>query len=342
MKTYFGVALFLSLLLSCGTAAQEAPALTPKNSIPLTNVNGRIDHYSVDVSGQRLFVCANANKTVEVIDLKAGRQVHTISNMAQPQGCFYDAATNRLFAASRGDATVKIFDGTTFDLLQTVTFSSDADNLRYDARSKQVIVGYGGEKSVRDQVSRVGATDGALAFMDSMGKKIREIPIDAHPESFQLEKTGTRIFVNVTDRKEIEVADAVNGTVIERWPVTVCASNLPMSLDEAHHRLFIGCQIPSMSAVLDTETGKAVASYPTVDRTDDLFYDASKDRVYVLGLGFIDVFQQKDPDHYDRVGRYPTPGQAQTGLFVPDLGQLFKAVTGAGGQGLAIQVFDTK
>jgi DNA-binding beta-propeller fold protein YncE len=343
MRTYIVTALFCGFLLSCGVAAaQEAPALTPKNSIPLANVNGRIDHYSVDVSGQRLFVCANANRTVEVIDLKAGKQAHTIPNVAQPQGCYFDASTNRLFVASRGDGTVKIFDGTTFDLLQTATFSSDADNLRYDPRSKQVIVGYGGEKSVRDQVSRVGATDGALAFIDSTGKKIREIPIDAHPESFQLEKAGTRIFVNVTDRKEIEVADEVKGTVIAHWPVTVCSSNLPMSLDEPHHRLFIGCQIPSMLAVIDTETGKVVASYPTVDRTDDLFYDASQSRIYVLGLGFNDVFQQKDPDHYDRVGRYLTPGTAQTGLFVPDLGELFKAVTGAGGQGLAIQVFDTK
>jgi DNA-binding beta-propeller fold protein YncE len=165
MKTYIGTAVLAGLLFVCGVAAaQEAPVFTPKNSIPLANVNGRIDHYSVDVSGQRLFVCANANRTVEVIDLKAGKQVHTIPNVAQPQGCYFDASTNRLFVASRGDATVKIFDGTTFDLLQTVTFSSDADNLRYDPRSKQVIVGYGGEKSVRDQVSREGATDGALAF----------------------------------------------------------------------------------------------------------------------------------------------------------------------------------
>ena len=223
---------------------------------------------------------------------------------------------------------MKIFDGTTFDRLQTLTLSSDADNVRYDPRSKQVIVGYGGEKFVRDQVSRVGATDGALAFIDSTGKKIREIPIDAHPESFQLEKTGTRIFVNVTDRKEIEVADEVKGAIIAHWPVTVCSSNLPMLLDEPHHRLFIGCQVPSTLAVIDTETGEAVASYPTVDRTDDLFYDASKSRIYVLGLGFIDVFQQKDPDHYDRVGRYPTPGTAQTGLFVPEPGRTVQSRDG--------------
>ena len=166
--------------------------------------------------------------------------------------------------------------------------------------------------------------------------------MDAHPESFQLEKTGTRVFVNVPDHQEVEVADLAKGTVLARWPVVGCTTNFPMALDEAHHRLFVGCRIPARLAVFDTETGKIVASPTIVEHTDDLFFDASKGRIYILGEGFIEAWQEKDPDHYERIGRYATPGDARTGLFVPELGELFEAVPHHGQQGAEILVYQTK
>jgi DNA-binding beta-propeller fold protein YncE len=334
------------LLLFCFAAAcpmagaQEAAALTPKNPIPLKNVEGRMDHMSVDVKGRRLFATAFDNHTLEVIDLKTNQQVHTIRNLNEPQGAYYDPATNRLFVACGGDGTVKIFDGTTFQLLQTVTLDLDADNVRYDARGKHIVVGFGGEKFLAGKVTRPGG-GGALEVLDLMGKKIAEIPTDAHPESFQLEKTGTRVFVNVPDKQEVEVADLVKGTVLAHWKVT-CTTNFPMALDEGHHRLFVGCRIPAQLAVLDTESGKSVASPTIVEHTDDLFFDASKGRIYILGEGFIEAWQEKSPDQYERIGRYATPADARTGLFVPDLGELFETIPHHGQQGAEILVYATK
>ena len=331
--------LFLSLILTSGlAAAPETPALIPKNPIRLTKVEGRMDHLSIDVKGQRLFVTAFDNHTLEVIDLKTGRQAHTIPDLNEPQAPFYDPATNRLFVASGGDGTLKIFDGTTYTLLQNVPLGEDADNVRYDARSRHIIVGYGGEKFLAGKVARQGG-DGALAILDTNGKKAGEIALDAHPESFQLEKTGTRVFVNVPDHQEVEVADLVKGTVLARWPVTACTTNFPMSLDENHHRLFVGCRLPARLVVFDTESGKIVASPAMVEHTDDLFYDASKGRIYVLGEGFIDIWRQNDPDHYDRIGRVPTPADSRTGLFVPDLGELFETIPHHGTQGAEIDVY---
>src|ERR1700722_2515867 len=197
--------LLQALLWPILAIGQASPVLVLKARIPLANVTGRMDHLGVDMKGQRLFAAAFDNHTVEVIDLQAGRQVHTIADLDQPQAPFYDPATNHLFVSSEGDGTVKIFDGTTFQLLQTVQLSSDADNVRYDARSRRVLVGYGGEKFRAGKVQR-GQGDGALAFLDSAGKKAGEIAVDAHPESFQLEKSGTRVFANIPDRQEIEVA----------------------------------------------------------------------------------------------------------------------------------------
>ncbi len=341
---FLATLLFATLLVLSGPAAgQDSSALSLKTQIALPNVKGRIDHFSVDVKGQRLFMAGVGNHTLEVIDLQSGQRVRTIPDLAEPQGVYFDAATNRLYVACGLDGVTNIYDGTTFQLLGTVKFPDDADNIRYDARSKGVIVGYAGAKELRKRTEGTGG----LGYIDATGKKTRDIVIDAHPESFRLEQQGTRIFVNVPDKKEIEVIDDVKGTVIARWPVTSAGNNFPMSLDEAHHRLFVGCWTPPRLLVIDTETGKQVASLeigePGVVKgnTDDLFYDASRGRVYVLnGLGSIDVFQQKDPDHYSRIASIPTPPGTKTGLFVPEWGKLFAAVLQQGEQSAEVRVYE--
>src|SRR5215467_6080878 len=87
---------------------------------------------------------------------------------------------------------------------------------------------------------------------------------DAHPECFQLEKTGTRVFVNVPDKKEIQVADLAKNSLIGKWPVTSALKNYPMTLDETHHRLLIGCRAPARMLVINTETGNQTASVEIV------------------------------------------------------------------------------
>jgi WD40 repeat protein len=326
------------LFLVIGVAfGQSAPALSLKTKIAVSGINGRMDHFTVDLKGQRLFVSALGNNTVEVFDLKSSKRVRTITGLDAPQGLFYDASTNHLFIASE-DGSVKIYDATSFQLLQTVKLKDDADNIRYDSRNHTVLVGYGGGKEIRNRP----ISPGAIAIMDTDGKPIGEIVTDSHPESFQLEKTGTRVFVNVPDKKEVEVADISTRTVTDRWPISV-AQNFPMALDESHHRLFVGCRVPAQLLVLDTTNGKTVASMDIVGQTDDLFYDAQKSRVYVIGgQGFIDAFQQKDPDHYDRVERNKVPLNTRTGIFVPEWGELLAAVAHGDKQEAEILVYETK
>jgi hypothetical protein len=328
-----------ALLLVTGLAAgQESSALSLKTRIALPNVDGRMDHFAVDVKGERLFVSALVNRTGEVLDLKAGRRVRTLPDLDEPQGQFYDASTNRLFIAT-GDGATRIYDGTTFQILQTVKFSDDADNIRYDARSRRVVVGYSGQKGGRGK----SAASGVLGFLDTGGKPAREIVVDAHPESFQLEKNGTRVFINVPEKKEVQVADVATSATLARWPTTAATTCFPMALDEGHQRLFIGCRMPARLLVFDTANGKMVASPEIVADTDDLFYDAARSRIYIIGgQGFIDVLQQKDPDHYDRIARYPVPPGTRTGLFVPELGRLFAAAPHRGAQACEILVYEAK
>jgi DNA-binding beta-propeller fold protein YncE len=336
--------------------SQTSSTLEPKSRIPLAKVDGRMDHVGVDLAGERLFAAAFDNNTLEVIDLKAGKQTHTIANLAHPQQSYFDAASNHLFVSSEGEGSVKVFDGSAFQLLATTQLSTDADNMRFDARNRHLVVAYGGEKFLNGQVARgQGQKDGALAILDTGGKKLGQIPTDGHPESLAVEKSGTRVFTNVPDKKEIVVGDLTNYSVLAHWALPGC-ENYPMALDEEHHRVFVMCRATGNVLALDSENGREVASIPLTPSasSDDMFYDASKGRIFVLarviqkdnprrpGAGIIDVFQQKDADHYERIESLQSGFAAQTGLFVPEWSKLFVATRhqpgGAGGEILVYEV----
>src|SRR6516225_3846543 len=271
-----GLALCAMVLFLLSLAFGQSSALPVTQRIALPNVDGRMDHMGIDIVGQRLFATAYDNHTLSVIDLKTGRQISLIHNLDKPHGAYDDAATNHLFVSLSGDGSVKMLDGKTFQLLQTIKYSADSDNLRYDAKNKHVIVGYGGEKFIYGAPARQQG-DGALGIMDLAGKKVSEIPTDAHPESFQLEQMGTRVFINVPDKKEIQVADLATGKTVAHWPVS-CPENFPMALDEPHHRVIVACRNPSGLAVFDTTSGKQVALVPIGQGlfSDDIFFDAAK------------------------------------------------------------------
>ena len=355
----YAAALVLLVLpsLAMGQTAPQArrvPVLRFIGSIPLPQVQGRIDHTSIDLMGHRLFSAAFGNNTLEIMDLKTDKLVDQIKSLDSPQNSYYVPSVNRLFVSSEGDGTVKIFDGTTFALQRTVQLSSDADNMRYDARRHHVLVDYGGEKFLNGQVAgRKGLKDGAVAVLDLDGNKVGEIPTSGHPESLQLEQKGNRIFINSPDNHYVVVADLDTNKVLAHWSNPVC-ENYPMALDEAHHRIFVFCRNgAAYVSVIDTESGKQMTTIPATPKSmsDDMFYDPSKSRLYIISVipsgsvrpGIIDVIQQQDADHYAKIATYTTGSGAATGLFVRELGKLFVAVRREPtGQSAAILIYETK
>jgi len=315
--------------LAGAAQAPKRDALRQVQTIPLSNVEGRIDHMSIDVQGERLFVAALGNNTLEVLDLRASKWVTRISGLKEPQGVFFGPKDNKLFVANGDDGSLRIFEGISYKLLATEHFSSDADNVRYDVARNQIYVGYG---------------EGALGIMDATtGQKVADIPLGAHPESFRLEESGTMIFVNVPNANHsIAVLDRVKRSVIATWTLQAQA-NFPMALDEPDHRLLVVTRRPAHFIVLDSQTGKPVASQSAVGDADDVFYDAARKRIYISGgEGFIDIFEQSDPDHYRPIGRIPTASGARTSLFVPELKRLYLAVPHRGSQTAEIRIYEAQ
>lgn len=319
----------MGMAMTRNLEAEEAGPLRLIQTIPLRNVEGRIDHMAVDLKGQRLFIAALGNNTVEILDLRAGKRIRSIPGLHEPQGIGFIPEFNKIFVANARSGTCDVFDGSSFKSIKSIKFSDDADNIRYDAAARRIYIGYG---------------SGGLGIIDAAtGDQVGDIKLEGHPESFQLEKSGPRIFVNIPTSQKIVVVDREKRAAVTAWPTAGATANFAMALDETHHRLFVGFRKPPQLVVLDTGSGKVVASLESPGDADDIFYDSSRRRVYISGgEGFLGIFQRDDSDHYKSITKLPTATGARTSLFVPELSRLYLAVPRRGTQRAEVRVYEAQ
>jgi DNA-binding beta-propeller fold protein YncE len=311
------------------TAAEPDAGLELKQTILLPGVEGRIDHLDFDPAGERLFVCALGNNTVEVLDLRQGERVHSIRGLGSPQGLAFIPELNRLLIANDKDGLCNIYDAKSWRLIDTVDFQDDADNVRYDSATKRIYVGFGA-----GGIGVINASD---------GKRVGSIKLAAHPEAFELEKRGRRIFANAPDAGQVAVIDRDKGEVISTWKPDGASANFPMALDEANHRLFIACRNPAKLVVLNTDSGDTVTTLDISGDADEVFYDSKRQRLYVIcGAGSVDIIERTDSDHYKLALKVPTASGARTGLFVPERDDLFIAVPHRGAQPAEIRRYQLR
>jgi hypothetical protein len=320
--------LLLAVLSAVSSMGQDVRPLLLEKEIPLLGVEGRIDHFSVDVPGQRLFIAALENGSVEVLDTRQGERTREIKGLEEPQGVYYDSKAGRLYVATGGDGKLRVYDEKSLTVRETLEFGGDADNVRYDQHTGDIWVGYG---------------NGGIGIVNSTGQNVGLVAFGTHPESFQFEQNGDRVYVNVPKQLGITVVDRKKRAVVAKWGLGGLFANYPMALDEANKRLFVGCRLPAKLVVLDTTSGRIVASLSTIGDADDIFYDGGRRVVYVIGgEGAVEVFRQRDPDHYEPDGRITTAPGARTGLFVPALNRLFVAAPHRGQQSARVLVYEVK
>lgn len=313
-------------LAKAAPAEPERP-LVLTGAVTVDGAKGGFDHFTS--GGGRFFVSERDN----AIFVFSGGPDRTITGVPAPQGLAFSPEANKLFVGS-AKGKLYIYDGTSLNLITTIDFPGGADNLRYDAATKRVYVGCGNDEKT-----------GAIMMVDAMANQRldEEYKVGEEPESFQLEKSGPNIYVNVPDLKQIVVINRITKG-ITRWPLNGIALNFPMALDEADHRLFVGTRSPSRLAVFDTNSGRMVAVLPSVVESDDVYYDADRKRIYMPGgEGFIFVFQMTDPNHYRLLAKVPTALGARTAGFfgASSKGQsrLYLAVPAHGSQSAEIRVY---
>jgi DNA-binding beta-propeller fold protein YncE len=308
-------------------------------TIPLPNVEGYFDHMAVDTKGQRLFVPGEHQRTIEVIDLRSGKDIHTISGFGgDPRKTIYLPQTNEIWVDD-GDATVKAFSGETYELVKNIPLSGhdlDKDSRRvpdngvYDPATGLF---YLGDRA--DGLKKEGIK-GSIEIVDlKSGKYVGSIEVDGlNPAGLALDPKSPKMYVVTGDTSNVIVIDREQRKVLATWPITGGPEPHAVAFDGAHHRLLIGSRVkrshiykPGKLVVMDSDTGKVIDAIDTEGGVDEVEYEPASHRVYYTGTtGFVEVFKQIDADHYERLGRVATGPIAKTSLLVPEMKRFYAAI----------------
>jgi DNA-binding beta-propeller fold protein YncE len=326
--------LYLSSLANFHGQSRQPLALV--QTIPIPDVKGRLDHLWVDAGGKRLFVAGLENGSVEVIDLKSAKWLRTIRGFQKPQGILFIPRLNKLFVASGDDGMVRVFDGKSYRLLDSVKLERGANRIAFDPRRNLLYVGYGGKDAGQDH--------GEVAAIDATTDRIvATLAVDAHPAELLLGDTGEKLFAFIPPQNEVEVIDTTSGKSVAKWPVS-SKSPGDAALDTSLQRLLIGTHTPPSMIAMDSNDGKEVASLPTVEGMDGVYFDQRRKRVYVSGgrgfdLGSVFVYQQVDANQYKSIGEIPTKAGAGTSFWSPELNRYYVAAPAQNGEQASVLVF---
>jgi hypothetical protein len=362
MKNYLAVLLILLTVFASKargqySTGQQLPMvhmsglLNLVETVPLPG-DGYMDHLAVDVKGRRLFISGEAAKSLLSVDLNGGKLIHETKGLADmPKKSFYVPDSNEIWLNLANSSVVAI-SGTTYEVTKTVKLSGfgdpnrGADNGAYDPATHliyacvEVFEDFGGSGDHGSNNASVDIVDTKTATLVGSIK----LP-GGDPAGIALEPSGKRLYVTMGDivggESHVAVVDLETRTVVAEWPISGGPVPHTAGLDAAHHRLFVGSRTiahtgniggghqhePGKLVIMDTQTGKVVQVLDSVAGADDLQYDAPTGRIYFMGTtGTVAVFKEKDPDHFELLGKVPTGAISKTGLWVPELKRFYSAV----------------
>ena len=321
MKKAHAILLALFLVVEMRVDAQANAPLTLLHTTPLPDFRGDLDHFAVDLKGNRLFVTAEVHKTVEVFNLKTGERIHSITGFGTPHEILFRPDSNTLIVADGGaDSGCKLVDGKSYQIIDNIKLPPGVDSAEYNPMTKEFYVENRGPDS--------SANTHMISIIDSVNfKHTGDMTLPGRrSEAMAIDRAGKKMYVNLTD--EVGVVDLPTRQLIARWPVPDAHVQNAMALDEPNHRLFIATRNPPKLFVFNTDTGKVVLDLPCVGVNDDMTFDTKRKRLYITGDGATSVFQQRDADHYEHIVDVPTGFRAKTSLYVPQLNRLYIAVSG--------------
>ncbi|MGA2847601.1 MAG: YncE family protein [Terracidiphilus sp.] len=299
--------------------ATDAPAVVMPSMDYAAAIQGRFDHFAVDAEHNRLFSTAEDSHAVVVFDLVNGTEIKSIAGLVRPHAILYRADLNRIYLTDGGDGRLKVFDGSSYEQVGSVQLEKDADSIGYDLTTKYLYIDNGG-KDAGKPYSFVSIVD------TSSNTKVADIRIDSNTlEAMALDTFRPRMYVNDNAQNKVTVIDRLNRKVLASWPLTMGKLNVAMGLDEQRQRLFIGCRSGQI-VVLDSNTGKELQALPITKGIDDLQFDPASKRLYAIGDGTVDIYQEADADHYHLLGNIPVGAGAKTGTIVPSMNRYFAAV----------------
>ena len=324
MKKSLALFLTLFVVFALETKAQEKLPLKLIATIPLPELVGDLEFFAPDLKGNRLFLCAENSKTVEVFNLRTGKRIHTIPGFGEPHDIVYLPDSNKLIVTDGGDdfGWVELVSGKNYQIVDKIKLPNAVDEAVFDPVNQYFYVESGSDEP--------GGKTHFINIIDAKNfKLIGNITLPGKTSNaMAVDHAAEKLYVNNSGTSEVVVVDLRTRQIIARWPLPEAHNLNGLAFDEANHRVFSATRSPSKFWVLDSNTGKIVTSLPCTAYNDHMMFDAKRKRIYITGTDTTTVIEQRDADHYEHLAEVPTGYRSKTSILVPELNRIYVALSG--------------
>jgi YVTN family beta-propeller protein len=298
----------LALLVATTICRADGPYHLLKE-IPVSGDTGW-DYLSVDPAAQRLYV-SHGTKVV-VIDLAKDMVAGEITNVSGVHGLAPAPELGCGMVTCGRENKAAIVDLKTLQVLSKVDTGENPDGMLYQPGQKEFYTfnGRGQSATVIDaKSSQVVAT----------------IPLGGKPEFAVADAKLGRVFDSLEDKNEVAVIDAKTHTVTNLWPIAPGEEGSGMAIDLAHHRLFIGCGGSHTMLMMDSMSGKVLASVPIGDGVDANAFDPGTQLAFASCGDGTTTIAREDGDKLTVVQTLQTERSARTMALDPATHKIYLA-----------------
>lgn len=306
-------ALLLTLLAPGAFSTQAADATSPNykliKEIPVGG-DGGWDYLTVDTAGRRLYV-SHASKFL-VIDIDQDKVVGEVEDTPGIHGIAIAPEAKRAFSSNGRENKASIVDLESLKTLSKVETGQNPDAIIYEPGQKEIY-------------TFNGRANSATVIEAASGKVTATIPLPGKPEFAAVDTKTGHLFNNIEDKSVIVVIDTKTHKVINTWPIAPGEEASGMALDEAHHRLFIGCGNKWME-MIDTESGKVVGKVAIGQGVDANAFDPGTQLAFSsCGDGTVTIAHEDSPDKLTVVQTLTTEKGAKTMALDPKTHRIYLA-----------------
>jgi DNA-binding beta-propeller fold protein YncE len=257
---------------------------------------GGWDYLNADDATGMLYV--SHGKVVNVVDLKSGKNVATITDVNGVHGIAIAPEFNKGFITNGPDSNVTVFNTKDFSFIKKIALTGkNPDAILYEPFTKSIITWN-------------GRTSNATVIDAKTDKVIQTIPLAGKPEAAVSDGKG-KVFVNIEDKSQVSVINVNTWKVEQSWSISPGEEPSGLALDNVNHRLFSATS--KLMVILDAETGKVITTVPTGDRVDGAGFDSGLKRAYSsCGDGVLTVVQEENPNSFKVLENFPTQAGART------------------------------
>src|SRR5438874_346849 len=293
-------------VLICATALGDE-VYHFEREIPISGEGGW-DILTIDNAARRLYL--DHSTKIIVVDLNKNAVVGEVADTPGVHAFVAVPELQRGFSSNGKESKSSVVDLTTLKTISKFDTGPNPDAVVYEPQHREVYV--------------FNHTGNSATVIDAKAAKVSAtISLAGSPEFAVVDQAAGRVYCNIEDKSEVAVIDSTKHEVIALWPLAPGEEPTGIALDAAHHRLFAACH-NKMLVMLDTDTGKVIATVPIGAGVDGCAFDDVTQLAFAsCGDGTTTIAKEETPQKLTVVETLKTERGARTMTLDPKTHRIY-------------------